>query len=164
MAKKSVTLTVRIEGLRETLRAFQDLPKDASTRLREESLKLAEKMAAKARADGMTDQDPRSKLLAGTVKAVKDRVPVIQVGGDKLLGRHGAPAYSLLFGSLFGMNARSGWYAKTQYKTSHGHQYREHRGRDAYWFFNVIERDQATISRAWNTVADGIVRDFSEGG
>lgn len=151
MAKTSVTVKVTISGLRETLRAFQELPADASKRLREESLKLAEELAVKARAEGMADAAPQSPLVAATVKAVRDRVPAIQAGGTKRLGRNRAPAYKLLFGSLFGSNF---------YRQFH----RPHGGQDAYWFFPVVERNAGTISAAWNRAADEIVRDFSEGG
>lgn len=151
MAKTGLVVKVSIEGLRETLRAFQELPPDATKRLREESLKLAEKLAVKARAEGMADAAPQSPLVATTVKAVRDRVPAIQAGGTKRLGRNRAPAYKLLFGSLFGSNA---------YRQFH----RPHAGQAAYWFFPVVEHDAGEISRAWNRAADAIVRDFSEGG
>lgn len=163
MAKKSVTVTVHIDGLRTTLAAFRDLPKDASARLREASLKLAEKLAVAARAEGMADEDPRSPLLATTVKAVKDRVPAVQAGGSTRLGRHRAPAYAMLFGSMFGMNKRSGWYAASRYRSADGHQYREHRGTEAYWFFPVVERKSDEIGREWNQAAQDIARDFGRG-
>lgn len=151
MAKTSITVKVQIDGLRETLRAFQELPKDATTRLREEALKLAEKLAVAARAEGMADAAPQSKLVATTVKAVRDRVPAIQAGGTKRLGSRRAPAYTLLFGSMFGSNA-------------HRQFHRPHGGQDAYWFFPVVERNARDIAAAWSKVADEIVRDFSEGG
>lgn len=164
MAKTALTVRMSITGLRPTLRALKELPKEANDRLREETLKLADTLAVKVRADGMADAAPQSKLVATTVKAVRDRVPVVQAGGSTRLGRHRAPAYGLLFASVFGMNARSGWYAKRRYRTSHGHQYREHLGQHAYWFFPVVEAEQSTISAAWRKVADQIVHDFSEGG
>ena len=151
MAKQAITVAVQIDGLRTTLRAFRELPKDASARLREESLKLAETLAAKAKIDGIADAAPQSPLVATTVKAVRDRVPVIQAGGSKRLGRNRAPAWKLLFGSMFGSNA---------YRQFH----RPHAGQDAYWFFPVVERNAAEIGRAWNKVAGEIARDFSQGG
>lgn len=151
MAKSTLTVTLSITGLRETLRAFQELPKDASNRLRDETLKLSQALAVKAKAAGQADAAPQSPLVASTVKAARDRVPVIQAGGTKRLGRNRAPAWKLLFGSEFGSNA---------YQQFH----REHAGRQGYWFFPVIEGSQAQIAAAWSRVADGIVRDFSEGG
>lgn len=164
MARQAITFTVHIDGVRTTLQAFRELPADANKRLREESLKLAQVLAEKARADGMADAAPQSKLVATTVKATRDRVPAIQAGGTKRLGRHRAPAFGLVFASIFGMNRRSGWYANRRYRTSDGHQYREHAGRNAYWFFPVVEKNSAEIGRAWNKVAADIASDFGRGG
>lgn len=150
MAKTSFTMKFQIEGLRETLKAFSDLPKDASTELRDASLKLSRLLATKVAAEGKADGAPQSALVADTVKATRDRVPAITAGGTRKLGRNKAPAYTLLFGSVFGSNT----YRQFG---------RPHRGRDAYWFFDVVERDAEDIARAWNEAADAIVRKFSEG-
>lgn len=149
--KTTLTVKMSIAGLRETIKAFQDLPKDASKRLRDETLKLSQALAVRAKVAGMVDEAPQSPLVATTVKAVRDRVPAIQAGGTKRLGRNRAPAYKLLFGSEFGSN---------NYPQFH----RPHQGQQGQWFFPTVERSQAEIAAAWSRVADGIVRDFSEGG
>ncbi|MEU0467214.1 hypothetical protein ABZ215_24705 [Amycolatopsis sp. NPDC006131] len=149
MAKTSLTVKMSIVGLRPTLRAFNDLPKDATKRLKDATLELSRALAAKVKAEGMADEAPQSRLVATTVAAVRDRVPAIRAGGTKRLGRNRAPAYKLLFGSVFGSN----------YYRQFG---RPHQGRDAYWFFPVVENSQAEIAAKWTAVADGIIRDFSE--
>ncbi|QFU87882.1 hypothetical protein [Amycolatopsis sp. YIM 10] len=165
MAKTALTVNLHIEGARETLRALSALPKDASKELRDASLELSKNLAVKVKASGMADSAPQSAHVASTVRAERDRVPVISAGGNKKLGRNRAPAWALLFGSIFGMSSRSGWYAGPHYAGSSGLQYhRRHRGTAAYWFFPVVEEEQAAISAAWNRAADNVVRDFSEGG
>lgn len=164
MAKTTLTVKVHIEGVREILRAFDVLPKNAQNAIREHSQVLARKLAVKAQVDVSVHGGPQGPNLASTVKAVRDRVPAIQIGGTRRIGRHRAPAYGQLFGALFGMNSRSGWFSALQYKSAHGHQYREHRGQDAYAFFPVIEREAATISREWHAAVDDVVSKFSEGG
>jgi hypothetical protein len=154
---------VQIDGLRETLKAFNDLPKDASKELRDASLELARMLADRARADALVSGGPQGKLLAPTVKAKRDRVPVVEAGGTSRVGRNRAPAYGVLFGSVFGMNGRSGWYGEARYRGGIGRQYRPHQGRDAYWFFPVIEQSATEISEAWTKAADAVVRKFSEG-
>jgi len=163
-SKTSLTVNLSIEGVRETLRAFSQMPKDASDALRDASLALAQELATAARADGMANGGPQGRLVAQTVKAKRDRVPVVEAGGTRRLGRHRTPAYGLLFGSIFGMTRRSGWYASPRYGTATGRQYRPHGGQSAYWFFPVIEQNTAEISRRWNEAADEVVRRFSEGG
>ncbi|MBB4689828.1 hypothetical protein [Amycolatopsis jiangsuensis] len=163
MAKTSLTVKVHIEGVREVLRAFSVLPKDAQNAIRDHSQKLAQKLATKAVVDVSAHGGPQGPLLATTVKTVRDRVPAIQVGGTRRLGRHRAPAYGMLFGSIFGMNGRSGWFSAAKYKSAHGHQYRPHQGQDAYAFFPLVEREAATISREWHAAVDDVVRKFSAG-
>jgi inorganic triphosphatase YgiF len=162
--RTSLTVNLSIENVRETLKAFGQMPKDANDALRDASLDLAQELAAAARADGMANGGPQGRLVAQTVKAKRDRVPVVEAGGTRRLGRHRSPAYGLVFASVFGMTRRSGWYASPRYGTSSNRQYRPHGGRAACWFFPVIEQNAAEISRRWNAAADEVVRKFSEGG
>lgn len=160
--KTSLTVKVQIDGVREVLRALSVLPKDAQNSLRDHSLSLAKKLAIKAQIDMAANGGPQGRLLSGTVKAVRDRVPAIQVGGTRRLGRHRAPAWGMLFGSVFGMNGRSGWYSASKYASDYGRQYRPHEGQ-AYAFFPLVEREATTISREWHAAVDEVVRKFGEG-
>ncbi|MEC3975085.1 hypothetical protein [Amycolatopsis sp. H20-H5] len=164
MGKTSLTVNLRIEGVRETLAAFKELPADANNELRDASQKLAKAIAAKAVVDAHAHGGPQGKLLAPTIKAARDRVPMVTVGGTRKVGHTRAPAYGLLFGSVFGYFGRSGWYAAPRYHGGRGRQYRPHRGQDAYWFFPLVESEAPAISSAWNHAADQIVRRFSAGG
>ncbi|HEX7038681.1 MAG TPA: hypothetical protein VF202_01050 [Trueperaceae bacterium] len=160
MAKRqSLTLTLHIQGARETLRAFGQLPKEANDALRARSLELAESLAVKARGAGVAE-GRQARLVASTVQARRDRLPVIVAGGTKRLGRKRTPAFGLLFGSEFGMDSRSGWYAAPRYDNATGQQYKPHRGRDSYWFFKTADDNQAEISAAWNRAADDVLRAF----
>lgn len=150
MAKTGLTVSVKIEGLRETLKAFNDLPKEASDELRDQSMKLSQFIALQAKASGKADTR-QSALVADTVKAKRDRTPVVTAGGTTKIGRRGTPAYKILFGSMFGSN---------QYKQFG----RPHAGREAFWFFPVIEENSAAIAAYWLKAADNVVRKFSEGG
>lgn len=163
MAKTALTVTVRIDGAREVLRALSVMGKDAQNAIRDHSQKIATKLAVKVRADVAVHGGPQGVLVAQTVKAVRDRVPVIQAGGTKRVGRNRAPVYGLLFGSIFGMNGRSGWFSAQKYAGDSARQYRPHRGQDAYAFFPVIDNSGAEISREWMAAVDEVVRKFGEG-
>jgi hypothetical protein len=163
MAKTTLTVTVRIDGAREILRALSVMGKDAQNAIRDHSQKIAAKLAVKARADVAVNGGRQGVLVAQTVKAVRDRVPAIQAGGTKRLGRNRAPAYGLLFGSIFGMSGRSGWYSAAKYASDSGQQYRPHQGTDAYAFFPVVENSGGEISREWMAAVDEVVRKFGEG-
>lgn len=150
---KSIRLTMRIDGAQATLAAFRDLPKEASDELREKSLELSDLMARWLQGAGSAE-GRQAALLAGTVKAKRDRLPYVMVGGTKRIGRAWpgagrAPAYQLLFGSEFG--------------SSRGHGFKPHRGRAGYWIFPTVEAEESTISRKWNEAADEVVAKFTSG-
>lgn len=151
MAKSStLTVGIRIDGVRETLTAFRGLPREASAELRDAAGDLAKMLARKAQA-GALAEGAQAALMAPTVKAGRDRVPVVQAGGAKRVGSRRAPAWKLLFGSEFGSNR----FAQFP---------RSHQGRDGIWFFPTIESNAAAISRRWREAADNIIRTFSKGG
>lgn len=144
--RKPITVTVRITGVRETLKAFRAMPKEASDELRAASGVIAAFMAATARARG-TASSARSALVAQTVKVGRDRVPVVTVGGSSRLGSRQAPAWRLLFGDEFGANTHR--------------QFRPHRGTKGYWFFSSIEGEESRIDREWNDAVDVIIRKWA---
>lgn len=151
MAKRGLTVNVQIDGLRETLSAFRKLPKEASHQLRDAATKLSEKIAGKAREAALGDSSPQSKLVAPTVKARRDRVPVVAAGGATRVGRNRVPVHRVLFGAEFGSDRFSQFH-------------RPHQGRRGAWFFPTVEENAALINTEWNQAADAVVRQFSEGG
>jgi hypothetical protein len=144
----NLTVRVRIEGARETLAAFNRLPKEASKSLRERTLELAQVLATRAQASARSDSR-QSALMASTVKARRDRVPSVVAGGSKRVGRNRVPAFKILFGSEFGSNRLP--------------QFRPHLHQEGYWFFPTVEENQAEIAAAWRDVADEVIRDFTRG-
>lgn len=148
MASQALTVKVRIEGVRETLVAFRRLPKEANDSLRDRTQDLSKALAEKVRGAAQGDS-AQSALMAPTVKAARDRVPVITAGGPKRVGRNRKPAHKILFGSEFGASRLK--------------QFRPHVGQGSYWFFRTVEANQSEIDRAWNNVVDDVRRDFSRG-
>lgn len=145
MAKKELVVRVRIEGLHEVLAALRKLPKDASDELRAAALDISKELATAAKASGARE-GRQAALVATTVRAQRDRVPVVVAGGTRRLGRNKKPAFKLLFGSEFGANRL--------------HQYKPHLGRDSYWFFRTIEDRQVEIEARWLQAADEVIRKF----
>jgi hypothetical protein len=98
--KRTLTITIRISGLRETIRAFKKWPDDAITEIRAAGFSIAGVVATKIR--GAARLNAQSALIAPTVRAQKDRLPVIVAGGSRRVGRNKVPAYKVLFGAEFG--------------------------------------------------------------
>lgn len=140
-------MRVRIEGIREVLAAFSKLPKDAQDTVRDRSFELAASLVGpvQAAAAGRGRQAARA---ATSVKAVRDRVPVLQAGTGA-----GKLAKALLFGSEFGATAHFGWYRKGRYARSAGKQFPPHLGAQSYWFFRTVEHEGPRISKAYLDMA-----------
>lgn len=147
MAKQDLVIRVHIDGINETLAALKKLPKDASKELREAALDLSKELATAAANSGRREGH-QAALVAKTVRARRDRVPVVVAGGNKLLGSNRKPAYKLLFGSEFGADRLD--------------QYKPHLGRGSYWFFRTIEDEQVEIAARWMEAADQVIAKFGE--
>lgn len=150
MAKSQLTVSISTAGVRETLRAFNGLPKNAADELRAAALDLARELAVSAAA-AATAEGSQAALVAATVKAARDRVPAVLAGGAKRLGSRRKPAWKLLFGSEFGSN-RFKQFPRT------------HVGNSGIWFFPTIEAEGPRIVRRWQQAADDIIRAFARGG
>lgn len=148
--KKSFSVSVSVTGMRETLDAFKALPKDAGNAIRDASKELADKLALSVRQAAGRARQPQAAILAQTIKVKRDRVPVLEVGGTKRIGRNRVPASRILFGGEFGSNA---------YKQFH----QRHTGTEGTWFFPTVERDKAEIIAGWEKAADEIVTRFGGG-
>jgi hypothetical protein len=147
MAKSGLTITVQIDGATETLKAFRELPRQATDRLRDAAVELAGDLLPAVKSAARSDRSP---LVATTFKDRRYRIPFLVAGGTKRLGVNRAPAYKLLFGSEFGST-----------RLDQFHKF--HQGQEGSWFFPVIEAEAARISAAWTDAADAIIRDFSGG-
>lgn len=143
--KRTLTVTVRITGYRELVRAFKNYPEDAIKELRAASLSIAGAVAVKIRAAALAQR--QSGLLAPTVKAVKGQTfPTIEAGGYRRVGRNRKPAYKVLFGSEFGSNALK--------------QYRAFDS-DGYWFFITVKANNGYITQEYLGAVDAVNRKWA---
>lgn len=154
-----IVVKLGIDGARETLAAFRELPKDASVALKDANQSISEDLADKIRSAARAS-DGQSALVAPSIKARRDRLPSVQAGGRKRAGRQsrrskGQPPTTvsdLLFGANFGAT-----YLK---------QFRSHRGagEDDYWFFKTVEDNEARIVGDWADAADKVLSQWGRGG
>lgn len=139
--KRTITVTVRITNLRETLRKFKDLPKDADKDMRAASLSIAGVLAVDIR--NAARANAQSALMVPTVKAQRDRVPTVVAGRERRVGRNRVPAYKVLFGAEFGSHRLA--------------QFRPFNG-DGYFFFPTVDEKRDYIDREYNEAADEVLR------
>lgn len=155
----AITGRVRVEGLRETLRAFDQLSAGAQDELKQSADKLARELAQLVQAAGRSE-GRQAKLAANTVEVVQaKRLPVIRAGA-----RGSKRDRAVTPGSEFGATRRFGWYSKGRYYDSVGKQFRPHRGAASYWFFTTIEANDERIGATYAEALDRMAEKWGRGG
>jgi hypothetical protein len=81
-----------ISGLNEVLRSFKALPKEAAKELRDSSVIIAERYMAPSWKNAAMGAGPWGQKIADSVKVRRDRLPSVQIGGNKKVFSGGASA------------------------------------------------------------------------
>jgi hypothetical protein len=96
-------VNVETEGITETLRAVQgldaDLRRTVNGELRAAAGKCANELGARLHIAAASSPTPQAALVARTIKVKSDRIPVVSIGGNQKVGRYGARASALQWGS-----------------------------------------------------------------
>lgn len=96
-------LVVKVDGVEETIAAVRgiakDLRKEANAEIRVASRTAAEALAAELRAAASSAATPVAARVAASVRVKSDRFPTVTIGGPRRVGRRGAPAAALVWGS-----------------------------------------------------------------
>lgn len=108
-------LSIEFEGLFETLQAVRgvqaDLRPEVNGKLRDAAGVSAGELALElARAAGASGV-PVAPLVARSIRVKRDRIPVVSIGGAMRVGRRGAAAGSLVWGSEQGPKGRVNHWA-----------------------------------------------------
>jgi len=108
-----VRFSVEADGLLETVRSFNGLPRDlarptANRQLRQASGDCAGGLAGDLRAAALASGVPVAGRVAASIRVKSDRLPSVSVGGSTRVGRHGARAGALVWGSEHGPAAGAG--------------------------------------------------------
>ena len=100
---RSGGLALEIDGLQETLKAFQglemDLRRQANSELRTAAKECATRLSAKLAMAAAASGVPVAPRVARSIRVKSDRLPVVSIGGGTKVGRNGAPASALVWGS-----------------------------------------------------------------
>ena len=103
MARTSGGLTVEMDGIFETLKAVRQVEADLRPGVNNELRDAAEASAGELAAELVTSASasgvPVAPRVAASIRVKRDRVPVVSIGGSAPVGRRGAPAGALVWGS-----------------------------------------------------------------
>jgi hypothetical protein len=108
-SRQAQSFDAYVEGLNEVLRGFRNLPKEASTELRKASKTIAEQHMVPAwRNAALYNAGPWGEQIANSVKPKSDRLPAIQIGGNRRVFSGGATATMVRYPSDSG-DAGASW-------------------------------------------------------
>jgi hypothetical protein len=150
MAKSSKDFDLYVEGLNEVLRAFRALPKDAAKELRESSVQIAEKYMVPSWKEAALGAGPWGPKLAESVKAKRDRIPAVQIGGNKKVFSGGASATMVRYPSDKGDRARSAKGARNRMPAAFGS--------GTNWISEARKGYEHQALREWGEAVDRIVK------
>jgi hypothetical protein len=156
--KESIGLGIEVDGIRETLKALRKLDKDAQKEGREKALEIANILADRIRERLNSDPDPRYRALAVSVKAGRDRVPVVRVGGrasPKVSG--GGGPRELVIGMEFGANQNGPNAWRFPPRTP-----KLGRGNQGYYIYPALKANQDEIIRLWFDAMDKLLNDWAD--
>jgi hypothetical protein len=96
-------VTVRTDGIEETLDALKGLDRDlraeANGEIREAAREAAGGLVLALQAAAASSPTPQARLVAQAAKVKSDRFPTVVLGGSKKVGHRGTPAGRLAWGS-----------------------------------------------------------------
>ncbi len=139
-----------VVGLNDVLRAFKALPKEASAELRQSSMEIADRHMAPAwRNAALYYAGPWGEVIANSVKVKRDRVPAVQIGGNRKVLSGGGTATMVRAPSDLGQSGK--WYKKEESERSFAPF------EQTNWISNVRGYQPAAL-REWGAAVDRIVK------
>ena len=168
MADTRTTMTVRpdLKDYRGLLKALNLMDKEAQYNLKEEVVSISAWTARGIQQAGFAHPvyPKQAAIVAQTVRAARDRVPTVYVGGGKCRVSGGANAGQLLFGNEFGGD-RNAFGNKTAFPNG-GYRFpartsREGRGNKGYWIFPTLKGMQPEIKRKWFAAVNKVMDNWA---
>jgi hypothetical protein len=153
MASDRITIKPDLSDYRGLLKAISQMDKDSQGALKSDVQSIsnwtAQGMVYASYGAPMARQ---SAIVASTIRANKDRIPNVTIGGSRGRASGGANAGQLLFGNEFGSDRNvkgsagsfpNGGFKFPQRSPSQG------RGNAGYWIFPTLKAMQPEIRRRW---------------
>jgi len=156
-------LEIKVSGAEAVEAKAARLRPNAKKAMRKEQKRLAKNLAAKMRrrvisntkVSRQTSPAGRSRgHSSGRPMGSRVRPTIRQVGDHVVAGPH-----PMLFGTEYGMNSKSGWYAYPEFANNPSLQYFRHQS-DGYWFRPTYLQAKPEMDAAVQRVADETVRDW----
>lgn len=163
----TVKLELDDEDYRTLMAAFRTMPKEAQTELRETNKRMVGNLVQKMQNAAVYAPNPaQARLVARSLKANKDRVPSITVGGArkaqvsrKPTAKNPKPTFGdLLFGTEFGAVQPGPNTFKQGGRKFPAYSGRYKSGSRGYFIFPTLRKAQPQIRRDFLATMDKIIK------
>jgi hypothetical protein len=168
MAETRTSVTVRpdLRDYRGLLKALNVMDKEAQYQLKEEVTSISAWTARGIQQAGFAHPvyPKQAAIVAQTVRAARDRVPTVYVGGGKGRVSGGANAGQLLFGNEFGGDRNA--FGNANAFPNGGFRFpprtsREGRGNTGYWIFPTLKVMQPEIKKKWFAAVNKVMDNWA---
>ncbi len=173
--KETITFKADPKDLKNLYAAFKTLTDEANNELKSQVTAISAWTATKiqAAASSAPYMPKQASRVADTVRANKDKIPNVTIGGSKRNFSGGAAVGEVLFGSEFGAepyltkkkngsNLGANSFGKNKGRRFPPMSPPYNGGNEGYWIFPTLRREQATITSAWITAVDSVLNNWSK--
>lgn len=149
--KVTIKMTVDSSDLRGLYKAFREMDEGSKKALKDDVTSLSAWSATELQSSYTMNPLPaQAQKVAATIRANKDRIPNVTIGGSKGRFSGGAVSGQVLFGSEFGGPApfKNGGRRFPERSAPQG------RGNEGYGIFKVLKQIQPEVTRRWKDAVD----------
>lgn len=162
MAKDRTTLKIQPDSrdLKGVYKAFREMDENSKKALKDEVTSISAWSASKLQLSYTLNPYPaQAQKVAATIRANKDRIPNVTIGGSKGRFSGGAVSGQVLFGSEFGGPSpfANGGTRFPERSRSEG------RGNVGYGIFRKLKEIQPELTRRWkNSVEKYVIKKWDD--
>ena len=164
--KQTIKFQPDLRDLRGLLNALNKMDDDSKKALKDDVTSISAWTAGAIKMSGYvgSPMPAQTAIVAATVRANKDRIPNVTIGGSKGRVSGGANAGQLLFGNEFGGSPDS--RKSVSGFPNGGYKFpprtpRVGRGNKGYWIFPTLKELQPEITRRWKEAVGKVYGEWS---
>ena len=164
--KQTIRFQPDLKDLRGLLKALNKMDDDSKKALKDNVSSISAWTATGIKMGAYigSPMPAQTAIVAQTVRANKDRIPNVTIGGSRGRASGGANAGILLFGNEFGSD-RNAFGSKGNFPNG-GYKFpartpRLGRGNKGYWIFPTLRAMQPEITRRWKAAVGEVYENWT---
>ena len=165
VSKQRITIKPDPRELRGLYDALKAMDKAANDSLKDEVTAISKwTQQGIVYASYSAPMPKQAAIVAGSIRANRDRIPYLTIGGTKGKAKNGTSSGVLLFGSEFGASptSKAGAFPnggrRFPYRSA-----KQGKGSAGYWIFPALKAMQPEITDRWKAAVDRVLNHWEDG-